>query len=163
MSNKKKKYTIQSFISWAAAIIILALGAKILHYAWAEYLIIVGFALEFIVFMIMGFTYQETNNIEVTQNDSRIDDDLINTLTLALTKVAESTNNNSKIINALVSEIGVSKLSETLNRTKAISELELNDIQNKISLTGENFEKLNQTIVELNNSYSKQVQAFRSN
>lgn len=158
MSKSKNKITIQSYVSWAAAIIILALGAKILHYEWAEYLIIVGFALEFIVFVVLGFTTKSESKIK----NSGIDGELIERLEKSLSIVAKTVENNSKITAALLNEVGAQTIAQALERSSEVSHLDVSALQSKIDLTGKNFDNLNQTLIALAQKNQNIVDAFNS-
>ena len=56
---KKFKITIDSVISWGAAIVIVGLMAKLQHWPWGDWMIVVGLGTEAILFLILGFQKQE--------------------------------------------------------------------------------------------------------
>jgi gliding motility-associated protein GldL len=67
--QKKMKITLDSFISWGAVIVILGLMAKLQHWPWGDWMIVVGLGTEALLFLLLGFqkhqdeldpTYAET-------------------------------------------------------------------------------------------------------
>lgn len=158
MSKRKFKVNIQSFVSWAAAIIILALGAKILHFPWAEYLIIIGFALEFIVFIVLGFTTRPEGKVHSTAGNPA----MLEKMEAIFGQLNKNIEINNKINAALLNEVGVKTIAQALEQPANIASLDIQGLQVKINSVGQNFDILNHTLIELNNHYTKQVEAFKS-
>ncbi len=56
MANKKKfKIGINTLISWGASVVIVGLMAKLQHWAWGDWMIVVGLGTEAILFFVLGF------------------------------------------------------------------------------------------------------------
>ena len=53
--KKKGKVGIDSFINWGATIVIVGLMFKLQHWAWGDWMIVIGLGTEAILFLLLGF------------------------------------------------------------------------------------------------------------
>ena len=67
MAQKGKfKIGINNIVSWGATVVIIGLMAKLQHWAWGDWMIVVGLGTEAFLFLILGFQ-QETEDVDWTR------------------------------------------------------------------------------------------------
>lgn len=63
----KSKYGIDNFISWGASVVIIGLMAKLMHWPWGDWLIVVGLGTEAVLFFMLGFQQTDQDEVEATR------------------------------------------------------------------------------------------------
>ncbi|SEM97885.1 gliding motility-associated protein GldL [bacterium A37T11] len=63
--NKRKRFGVNTFISWGASVVIVGLMAKLEHWVWGDWMIIVGLCTEAVLFFVLGFQAEDSSEPEV--------------------------------------------------------------------------------------------------
>lgn len=70
MAQKEKfKIGINNIISWGAAVVIVGLMAKLVHWPWGDWMIIVGLGTEAVLFILLGFQ-KDTEEVQASPASS---------------------------------------------------------------------------------------------
>lgn len=142
MANKKKgKVGIDSFISWGATIVIVGLMFKLQHWAWGDWMIVIGLGTEAILFLLLGFQSIGTDSSVV---ENSVDSSATATSpTMALDAMMKNANINQETINSLGT--GLRSFNNTVGAISQVADstIATNEFVDKVKLASTGFDKLN--------------------
>ncbi len=172
MAQKGKfKVGINNFISWGATVVIIGLMAKLMHWPWGDWLIVVGLGTEALLFFLLGFQREEDAAPEmqaVSANNVGA--------TVALDNMLHDANINAETIGRLGE--GLRTFGEKVEAISNVSDVSLASAQFATSLKSasegfgnlnRSFEKVTQDLANISNtntdttSYQEQINKLAFN
>lgn len=170
MAQKGKfKVGLNNFISWGATVVIIGLMAKLMHWPWGDWLIVVGLGTEALLFFLLGFQRdEETVTAPVTVNNAGV--------TVALDNMLHDANISQEMIGRLGD--GLRTFGEKVHAISNVSDVSLASSQFAASLKtasegfgklNHSFEKVTQDLANIGNtgtdttSYQEQINKLASN
>ncbi|WP_257666513.1 type IX secretion system motor protein PorL/GldL [Parapedobacter tibetensis] len=155
MAKKRKfKVGINNIISWGATIVIIGLMAKLQHWAWGDWLIVVGLGTEALLFLLLGFQ-TEGNDVDWTRVYPELDENYQGELPQATAKpigVGNTAALDKMLQDARISPDLIGNLGDGLrsfgDKVSAISNvsdasLATNQFTEKVKNATNNFDRLN--------------------
>jgi gliding motility-associated protein GldL len=142
MANKKKgKIGIDSFISWGATIVIVGLMFKLQHWAWGDWMIVIGLGTEAVLFLLLGFQAIGTNSSDSEEiNAPNLQ---VSGHTAALDSMFKNADISPEAINNL--GLGLKNFSNTVGSISQVvdSTIATDEFINKIKFASIGFDKFN--------------------
>ncbi len=145
----KFKIGINNIISWGAAVVIVGLMAKLVHWPWGDWMIIVGLGTEAILFLLLGFQKESDDSDTVVVNGAS-NAGAAN----ALDKMLQQGDINPELIGRLGD--GLRQFSQKVQAINDMADVSLATTQFATSLknTTEGFNRLNESFERVSRDLS---------
>lgn len=170
--KNKSKIGLNNFISWGASIVIIGLMAKLMHWPWGDWLIIVGLGTEALLFFLLGF--QNTEEEVVTEQV------VVSNTNAGATQALDNLLQQGDITPAMIQRLGdgLRGFHDKIQAISDVSEASLATTQFTSSLKeatlgfrrlNESFEKVTEDIAKIGNTstntndYQEQINKLSQN
>lgn len=138
--KKKGKVGIDSFINWGATIVIVGLMFKLQHWAWGDWMIVIGLGTEAILFLLLGFQ-------AIGDNDKDEDELVPASANTGHAKSLDSMLQHADISPEAINNLGVGlkNFSTTVTSINQIADANMatTEFANKLKLASVGFDKFN--------------------
>lgn len=140
MATKTKgKVGLDSFINWGATVVIIGLMFKLQHWAWGDWMIVIGLGAEAIIFLILGY--------QAIGDNDRDDEVLVQPVntghTASLDNILKQANISPDAINDL--GVGLKNFSATVSSISQVADANIatTDFTEKLKSASLGFDKFN--------------------
>ncbi len=173
MAQKEKfKVGINNIISWGATVVIIGLMAKLMHWPWGDWMIIVGLGTEAFLFLLLGFQKEAPEAETVTTGVGNANAGASN----ALDKLLQQGDVNPELIGRLGD--GLRQFGDKVKAISDVSDVSLatNQFATSLKNTSEGFNRLNESFERVSrdlagightsvdtSSYQEQISRLASN
>lgn len=142
MAQKEKfKIGLNNIISWGASVVIIGLMAKLMHWPWGDWMIVVGLGTEAVLFFLLGFQKDspEPETVEVAAGTSNAG------AANALDKLLQQGDVNPELIGRLGD--GLRSFGDKVRAITDVSDVSLatNQFAHSLKSTSEGFNRLNES------------------